>query len=165
MISPPLLQRYVVCCPFSIVEKYSPGVREKPAVRFAVEAALALDSNNFVKFFKLVKLVFLLSLCVYCLSNHQDANFQFYYCLYILVLGALLFWMRASCMGTSRWWGLVPCGPWTGHTVSQKSPSASLSLSWQECWPSRIQEKWVNKVIETVKMLTIHPFLLEFTTP
>lgn len=44
------------------MEKYSPGVREKPAVRFAVDAALALDSNNFVRFFKMVKLVFILSL-------------------------------------------------------------------------------------------------------
>lgn len=61
VISPPLSQ--VVCCPFSIVEKYSPGVREKPAVRFAAESALALDSNNFVRFFKMVRLVFLLSLC------------------------------------------------------------------------------------------------------
>ena len=40
-----------------MVEKYSPGVGQHPPVRFAVEAALALDSNNFVKFFKMVKLV------------------------------------------------------------------------------------------------------------
>ena len=39
------------------MEKYSPGVGQQPPVRFAVEAALALDSNNFVRFFKMVKYV------------------------------------------------------------------------------------------------------------
>lgn len=71
----------MVCWPFSIVEKYSPGVREKPAVRFAVEAALALDSNNFVKFFKLVKLVFFcLCVCtVSAITRMQISNFIIVY--------------------------------------------------------------------------------------
>ena len=42
-------------CRCSLVEQYSDEVRSSPEVRFAVGVALAIDSNNFVKFFKLVR--------------------------------------------------------------------------------------------------------------
>ena len=38
----------------SIVEHYSRSVSDHPTVKFAIEAAVALDSNNFVRFFRLV---------------------------------------------------------------------------------------------------------------
>lgn len=44
-----------VCVCSSVVQEYSPEVREAPLVTFAVAVALAFEENNFVKFFKLLK--------------------------------------------------------------------------------------------------------------
>ena len=41
----------------SIVQDYSPESSKSPEVTFAVDTALAFESNNFIKFFKLVKCV------------------------------------------------------------------------------------------------------------
>ena len=43
--------------PRSFVEEYSAHVRQHPQVKFAVDCALAFDSNNFVKFFKLLRCI------------------------------------------------------------------------------------------------------------
>ena len=40
---------------FSLVEQYSPAIRQSNFVRFAVDIALAFSSNNYAKFFKLVR--------------------------------------------------------------------------------------------------------------
>ena len=40
---------------YSIVEQYSPTIRQSNSVRFAVDIALAFSSNNYAKFFKLVR--------------------------------------------------------------------------------------------------------------
>ncbi|KAL5493623.1 hypothetical protein EMCRGX_G014827 [Ephydatia muelleri] len=48
----------------STVQHYSNSVRDHIAVKFAVEVAFALDSNNFVKFFKLVSSATFLSACI-----------------------------------------------------------------------------------------------------
>ena len=39
----------------SLVQQYSEHVWHSPEVRFALDTALAMSSNNFVKFFKLVQ--------------------------------------------------------------------------------------------------------------
>ena len=39
----------------SLVTQYSAAVRDTLAVKFAINVALSFDSNNFVKFFKLVR--------------------------------------------------------------------------------------------------------------
>jgi len=49
----------------SLVTQYSPGVGAFPEVKFAVSISLALDSNNYVKFFKLIR---------YVLFNTQSHN-------------------------------------------------------------------------------------------
>ena len=50
----PLLSPFLPIPP-SLVQHYSDQVRHSPEVQFAVDVALAIDSNNFVKFFKLAQ--------------------------------------------------------------------------------------------------------------
>ena len=40
---------------YSTVEKYSHTVRQSNFVRFAIDIALAFSSNNYAKFFKLIR--------------------------------------------------------------------------------------------------------------
>ena len=90
---------HIVYLSFSLVEIYSPRVRQQPAVRFAVEVALALDSNNFVRFFKMFRLVWKCSsnsLCDYRRTPNGyesvDVDFVFplQYCTFILQESHLL---------------------------------------------------------------------------
>uniref|UniRef100_A0A670Y2T0 Germinal-center associated nuclear protein n=1 Tax=Pseudonaja textilis TaxID=8673 RepID=A0A670Y2T0_PSETE len=52
------------------VQQFRPSVRNSPEVRFAVQAFAALNSNNFVKFFKLVQTASYLNACMlHCYFN------------------------------------------------------------------------------------------------
>lgn len=51
-----------VCC--SEVQQFRKEVRDAPEVKFAVQAFAALNSNNFVRFFKLVKSASYLASCI-----------------------------------------------------------------------------------------------------
>uniref|UniRef100_A0A8C6XJN1 Germinal-center associated nuclear protein n=1 Tax=Naja naja TaxID=35670 RepID=A0A8C6XJN1_NAJNA len=52
------------------VQQFRPSVRNSPEVRFAVQAFAALNSNNFVKFFKLVQTASYLNACLlHCYFN------------------------------------------------------------------------------------------------
>lgn len=51
-------------CERSEVQQFRKDVRESPEVDFAVQAFAALNSNNFVRFFKLVNSASYLSSCI-----------------------------------------------------------------------------------------------------
>ncbi|XP_006022113.1 germinal-center associated nuclear protein [Alligator sinensis] len=52
------------------VQQFHPSVRNSPEVRFAVQAFAALNSNNFVRFFKLVRAASYLNACLlHCYFN------------------------------------------------------------------------------------------------
>lgn len=53
-----------VLCQSSEVQQFRKEVRESPEVDFAVQAFAALNSNNFVRFFKLVSAASYLSSCI-----------------------------------------------------------------------------------------------------
>ena len=43
------------CHRYSKIENYDDKVRNSPEVRFAIQVVQAMESNNFVRFFKLVR--------------------------------------------------------------------------------------------------------------
>lgn len=51
-------------CPRSEVQQFRDEVRNSPEVKFAVHAFAAVNSNNFVRFFKLVKGASYLASCL-----------------------------------------------------------------------------------------------------
>lgn len=60
------------------VQQFRPSVRNSPEVRFAVQAFAALNSNNFVKFFKLVQTASYLNACLlHCYFNQVRNNSHF----------------------------------------------------------------------------------------
>lgn len=51
-------------CPHSEIQQFREEVRNSPEVKFAVQAFAAVNSNNFVRFFKLVKGASYLASCL-----------------------------------------------------------------------------------------------------
>lgn len=52
------------------MQQFHPAVRNSPEVKFAVQAFAALNSNNFVRFFKLVQSASYLNACLlHCYFN------------------------------------------------------------------------------------------------
>jgi len=67
-----LKQNLCIClfCLHREVQQFRPEVRNSPEVRFAVQAFAALNSNNFVRFFKLVQAASYLNACLlHCYFN------------------------------------------------------------------------------------------------
>ena len=60
----------MVLSPYREVQQFHPDVRNSPEVNFAVQAFAALNSNNFVRFFKLVQSASYLNACLlHCYFN------------------------------------------------------------------------------------------------
>lgn len=70
VISDWLKSTLTVLAPYREVQQFHPDVRNSPEVNFAVQAFAALNSNNFVRFFKLVQSASYLNACLlHCYFN------------------------------------------------------------------------------------------------
>lgn len=143
-----------VLCQYSEVQQFRKEVRESREVDFAVQACAALNSNNFVRFFKLVNAASYLSSCIlHRYFNQVNASYP-----EGSSVGSIY---EVLCTSLHLWVSLIAkCFCWLGEKQGTENPQCGLYCwipkihnfsSWGLCQNAHVPQcHWSHRLYSTV---------------